>query len=88
MSAASETCSNELTRLARGSYPRGVDPGAQRVHLIHWLLLPPVCRAKDAIGCDHGHGDCNAPMPHAPFLAASPLAMPPLGYVAPFRFPM
>ena len=57
MSAASETCSNELTRLARGSYPRGVDPGAQRVHLIHWLLLPPVCRAKDVIGCDHGHGD-------------------------------
>ena len=30
----------------------------------------------------------NAPMPHAPFLAASPLAMPPLDYVAPFRFPM
>jgi len=30
----------------------------------------------------------NFPMPHAPFLAASPLPMPPLGYVAPFRFPM
>jgi len=30
----------------------------------------------------------NAPMPHAPFLAASPLAMPPHGYVAPFCFPM
>ena len=30
----------------------------------------------------------NFSMAHAPFLAASPLPMPPLGYVAPFRFPM
>ena len=39
-------------------YPCGVDPGAQRVHLIHWLTRAAgVQSLKDATGHNHGHAD-------------------------------
>ena len=50
----------------------------------------PCAEARSKYGTSHDRMavPINFPMPHAPFVAASPLPMPPLGYVAPFRFPM